>query len=54
MEYGLRAWRMEDAPDLAASIGNRNVQRNLRDGIPFPYTQEDARSFIAETLAADP
>ena len=54
MNYAIRPWRMEDAPDLADTIGNRNVLRNLRDGIPFPYTVADARDFIGEMLAADP
>ena len=27
-----------------ASSGTRRVQRNLRDGLPFPYTEADART----------
>jgi len=38
----LRVWRIEDAPALAAMMNNKNVQDNLRDGIPYPYTEADA------------
>ncbi len=54
MEIGIRGWRLTDAPDLAATIGNPAVLRNLRDGIPYPYTEEDARAFILEMIEADP
>lgn len=30
------------------------VQANLRDGLPYPYTEEDGADFIAAMLAADP
>jgi len=49
---GLRNWRIEDAADLAASLNNKNVLDNLRDGIPYPYTEKDAGEFITATLAA--
>lgn len=54
MECQLRPWRLSDAADLAATIGNKKVQDNLRDGIPFPYTEDDARAFIREMLDANP
>lgn len=50
----LRRWRAGDAPALAAIINNKKIQDNLRDGIPYPYTKEDADCFISEMLAADP
>lgn len=53
-ECQLRPWRLSDAADLAAAIGSKKVQDNLRDGIPFPYTEDDARAFIREMLDADP
>jgi len=49
----LREWRVEDAPDLTAAMNNKKVQDNLRDGIPYPYTEKDAIEFISTTLAAD-
>lgn len=54
MECELRHWRIEDAKDIAETLNNRKVLDNLRDGIPFPYTVEDAEEFIAAMNAADP
>ncbi|MDL2235648.1 GNAT family N-acetyltransferase [Christensenellaceae bacterium OttesenSCG-928-L17] len=51
MQY-IRNWTLADAPALQAAINNKQVQDNLRDGIPFPYTLADAESFIQETLDA--
>ncbi len=44
---------MSDAADVAAIINNKNVQDNLRDGIPYPYTAKDGEEFIASMLNAD-
>jgi RimJ/RimL family protein N-acetyltransferase len=44
---------MEDAADLAEAINNKNVLDNLRDGLPYPYTEGDAKSFIRAMLRAD-
>ena len=52
MEISIRKWTIEDAHDLAAAINNKKVLDNLRDGIPFPYTEKDAEDFINATLAA--
>ena len=49
----LREWKTEDAPDLKAAINNKKVLDNLRDGIPYPYTEKDAAEFIAATLCAE-
>ena len=39
---------------LAALLQDGRVRRMLRDGLPYPYTEADARAFLAETLASDP
>ena len=49
----LREWKTDDATDLAEAINNKKVLDNLRDGIPYPYTEKDAAEFIAATLSAD-
>lgn len=54
MSCQLRPWRMGDASALAAILNNQKILDNLRDGIPFPYTLDDAQSYIAGMLAADP
>lgn len=49
----IRKWDLADAADLAAAISNRNVQDNLRDGLPYPYTKQDGVDFISAMLSAD-
>ena len=54
MTWTLRPWRMSDAGALAALLQDGRVRRMLRDGLPYPYTEADARAFLAETLASNP
>ena len=54
MAVRLRAWTLADAPALAKLINNKKVQDNLRDGLPFPYGEEDAKVFLSAVLASDP
>lgn len=49
----IRKWELTDAKDLAAALSNKKVQDNLRDGLPFPYTEQDGKDFISAMLAAD-
>lgn len=49
----IRKWNLNDAKELAEAISNKKVQDNLRDGLPYPYTEQDGREFIREMLAAD-
>jgi len=53
MRVTLRKWKPEDAPDLTAAINNKKVLDNLRDGIPYPYTEKDAFEFITAMLSAE-
>ena len=53
MEFGLRKWRLPDAKELAAALNNRHILNNLRDGLPFPYTEQDARDYIIAMLSAN-
>lgn len=54
MTCAIRKWRPSDAADLAAALSNKNIQNNLRDGLPYPYTESDGADYIAAMLAADP
>ena len=54
MAVRLRTWTLADAPALAKLINNKKVQDNLRDGLPFPYGEEDAKAFLSAVLASDP
>lgn len=53
MDCNIREWVLEDAEDLALAINNKNIQDNLRDGIPYPYTIKDAKEYIMQMLSAD-
>ena len=49
----IRKWEIADANDLAKALSNKKVQDNLRDGLPYPYTEQDGKEFISAMLAAD-
>ena len=46
-------WKIEYAKDLAAALNNKNILDNLRDGLPYPYTEKDAKEFIVAMQNAD-
>ena len=47
--FELRPLKRTDATSLAHHANSRKVWRNLRDQFPFPYTESDARRWIAAT-----
>ena len=49
----LREWKIEDKTALAENLNNMNILNNLRDGLPYPYTENDAEDFIQAMLSAD-
>lgn len=49
----IREWRLEDKNELAAMLNNKNILNNLRDGLPYPYTINDAEEYITAMLSAD-
>ena len=53
MTYKIRKWRLSDAADLAPAVSNKKVQDNLRDGFPYPYTEQDAVRFIQRMLSSN-
>lgn len=53
MNCVLRKWRLSDAKELAAALNNEKILNNLRDGLPFPYTEKDARDYITAMLSSD-
>ena len=54
MTCTIRPWRLEDKEALARILNNKNIWDNLRDSIPFPYTERDAEEYINAMLSADP
>lgn len=53
MNCTIRPWRMSDAMDLAAVLSDPAILNNLRDGLPYPYTEKDAEDYITAMLCAD-
>jgi RimJ/RimL family protein N-acetyltransferase len=53
MNVTIRPWQLSDAADLAALINNKKVQDNLRDGIPYPYSEKDGEEYISSMLNAE-
>lgn len=49
----IRKWNLNDAKELSEAISNKKVQDNLRDGLPYPYTEQDGEVYIREMLSAD-
>lgn len=47
----LRSWSLDDAPSLARHADNRRVWLNLRDAFPHPYTERDARRWLAQVVS---
>lgn len=53
MECSIREWVISDAKELAQMLNNKKILDNLRDGLPYPYTTQDAEEYITMMLAAD-
>ena len=53
MHCELRQWKIEDAQSLAQLLNNKNILDNLRDGLPYPYTVNDALDYINAMQNAD-
>lgn len=53
MKCEMRKWKLSDAKDLAIVLSNRRIQDNLRDGLPYPYTEQDGADYISAMLSAN-
>lgn len=53
MTCRIRKWEISDAKDLAMALSNKKIQDNLRDGLPYPYTEQDGMAYISAMLSAD-
>lgn len=52
-KYILRRWKSEDAENLAKHLNNKNIWDNCRDGLPYPYTLQDANTFITHVAQSE-
>lgn len=46
MRCSIRPFDINDSAELAEVLNNKKVLDNLRDGLPFPYTEADAKEYI--------
>ena len=53
MNCRIRKWKLTDAKDLAVALSNKKIQDNLRDGLPYPYSEQDGIDFISSMLSAN-
>ena len=53
MTCKIRKWKLSDAKDLAMALSNRKIQDNLRDELPYPYTEQDGLDYISSMVSAD-
>ena len=53
LTFSLREWKLNDAQNLASAINNKKILDNLRDGMPYPYAEQDGKDFITAMLSAD-
>lgn len=53
MKCKIRKWKLTDAKDIAVALSNKKIQDNLRDGLPYPYSEQDGIDFISSMLSAN-
>ena len=53
MTFKIRKWELSDAKELAVALSNKKIQDNLRDGLPYPYTEQNGAEYISMVLSAD-
>ena len=53
MEFELRAWKPEDVDSVARYANNPKIAANLRDAFPYPYTHEDAETYVGSCVNED-
>lgn len=50
----IRSWQYTDEPQLCQHANDKDIWLNLRDRFPHPYTQDDARQWVAYVMTARP
>jgi len=54
MEFTLRPWDFDDRESLVYHANNYNIARYMTDRFPYPYTLQDASSFIQMASTGTP
>src|ERR1051326_9230208 len=47
MNVRLREWKKSDSTALAKIANNKKIWDNVRDRLPYPYTEQDAKEWLA-------
>jgi len=47
MKVVLREWKKSDSTALAKIANNKKIWNNVRDRLPYPYTEQDAKEWLA-------
>ena len=50
MDFELRKWNIEDIESVARYANNEKIACNLRDAFPYPYTLNDAKSWVESCI----
>ena len=50
MDFELRKWSIEDIESVARYANNEKIACNLRDAFPYPYTLNDAKSWVESCI----
>jgi len=53
MNFELKKWHIDYANDVAEYANNKKIADNVRNVFPYPYTLEDARSYITSCAEND-
>ena len=53
MNCKIRKWKLSDAKDLSVAVSNKKIQDNLRNGLPYPYLEQDGIDYISSMLSAN-
>lgn len=53
MKCKIRKWKLKYAKDTAVALSNKKIQDNLREGLPYPYSEQDGMDFISSMLSAN-
>ena len=53
IKCAIRKWELADAKDLATVLSKKKIQDNSRDGLPYPYTEQDGKEYISSMLSAN-
>lgn len=54
MEFTLRPWKKDDIRSLVKFANNWNISKNMTDKFPFPYSEENAKTFIEYATKDNP